>query len=178
MEALRNAFKFFEVGHYVKIDNEYYRITGKDFLIYDYTHSSSVSAGGETSDIEISASEPKEGQIYGFLIAPINDVQVYLKQPSAVSRWGVKTSPLQPITLDISSPEDPNPATLVFTKENNPITLRFGNPTNTSLTPQVRFIGFKYSIEKVTDMDAVSRLMRLADEGKLPIIQFRGVSNQ
>jgi len=177
MEALRNAFKFFEVGHYFKLDNEYYRIKGKDFLIYDYTHSSTVSSGSQSSDTEISASEPKEGQLYGFLIAPINDVQVYLKQPSAVSRWGVKTSPLQPITLDISPPEDPNPATMVFTKENNPITLRFGNPTNVTLTPEVRLIGFKYSIEKVTDMDTVSRLMKLAEEGKLPIITFSGVSN-
>ena len=90
--------------------------------------------------------------------------------PSAVARWGVKGSPVGELTYEISPAEDPNPTTIMATIHERPITVEFDNNLSVAVTPKLRFIGFKYKIEKVTDDIKRRELENKFKEGKLPEI--------
>lgn len=168
-------YKIFEPCWYVKIKDNFYHITNRDFMIYEKTFSS-LAPSAQTGDTVISELEPEQGQLYIFVIGVVNNVTVQLKQPAAVSKWGVKGQPLGSINIDISPAYDPNPATMVATVKDNPIVMNIINNTNTTLTPKVRFIGLKYTIEEVTDAALRRELERRWREGKLPEITLSGLT--
>jgi len=161
--------KKFEVGHYVKINDKYYRI--KDIepfvAIKDY---GVVQPMQKSQEIRDSSLEPKEG-FYRWVAIPLTNVRIRFKIPSSVDRYileGMTDSGY----LDIMDLDGAEPVYAFITFPNQTVTFVFENPNNVSVNAIVKFYGFKYEVEEVKDPDALDYVRKLEKEGKLPIFKF------
>jgi len=164
------VFKVLEPCYYFKMGDKFYHVVSRDFLIYDKTFSS-VAAGGTSDKTEVTELKPDKDEIYVFAIGVFQKgINVHIYQPAAVARWGVKGNPVGNLTYEVSPAEDPNPATMVATIYERSITVEFENNNTVAVTPKLRFIGFKYKVEEVTDPAKKRELEAKFRDGKLPEI--------
>lgn len=165
-----SVFKVLEPAYYFKMGDDFYRVVSRDFMIFDKTFDE-VSPGATSDKIEITELETDKDEVYVFAVGVFNKgLNVHVYQPAAVARWGVKGSPVGNLTYDISPAEDPNPATMMATVYERTLTVEFENMNPVAVVPRLRFIGFKYKIEKITDAAKRQELEEKYMEGKLPEI--------
>lgn len=158
--------KIFSVGHFFVWEKQpgkkfMYRIDNVDLLIYDY--SGQLQGGQKISDVDISTLQPTEGVMYTFFVGVLGPIKVYLKQPTVIARWGVGGYPGY-VTQETSPIYAPNPATFTVVLKDTKFTISIENPTQNTVNYTIRFYGYKYAIEEV------SELLEVTDEG---VIRFK-----
>jgi len=169
---MKDVLKLLEPCHYFKLGDKYYHVTARDFFKYDYTFSS-VSSGGESGKTTIDNLEPEKGEIYVFTVGVFQKgIEVEVYQPQATGRLGVKNY-VATIDWELSPAEDPNKGIVFVTAFGKGIAFNVKNNLETSITPKLRFMGFKYRIEEVTDPSKKAELERLFKEGRLPELQVK-----
>lgn len=167
---MKDVIKLLEPCWYFKLGEKYYHVTARDFFKFDYTFSS-VSAGGESGKTTIDNLEPEKGEVYVFTLGVFQKgIEVEVYQPPATGRFGVKNY-VASIDYELSPAEDPNTSIMLVTAFGKSIAFNVKNNLEVAVTPKVRFIGFKYKVEEVTDTAKISELERLFKEGKLPELQ-------
>jgi len=156
--------------YYFKLGNKYYHVVSRDFFKYDYTFSS-VSAGGESGKTTIDNLEPEKGEVYVFTIGVFQKgIEVETYQPPSTGRFGVKNY-VSTIDYELSPAEDPNQCIVLVNTYGKSVAFNVKNNLDVSITPKLRFVGYKYKVEEVTDVGKIRELESLFKEGKLPELQ-------
>jgi len=127
---------------------KYYKIKNRDPIFYTYTASSSVAAGTSSPTYtELSDLDPPSLQIYQFYaVMPDCNIKVYIKQPASTNRWGTNKTPTAGYITDRDSPVSGSLYVNFWVVEDYPPNIGFANPLNVSVTPKVRFYGWRYEI--------------------------------
>ena len=185
-------FKVFSIGHYfvlrIRPFRLLFRIDNMDHMVY--RESGTVSGGSSTDYQLMTALEPEENQLYGFLIGVKGPVKLSIKQPPAVVKWGTSYTPTGEIT-EITSPyEKPNPATFTVTFKNNTISRAISNQLSDDATYKIVYTGYKYELLKVAEItslknyrivnpdvpeDVVKDVMSAWIRGRIPEITLEGM---
>jgi len=162
--------KRYEVGHYVKIEDKYYRITDIEPFVAVKSYGN-IPARQKTGELRESALEPKEG-FFRWVAMPLSRIRIRFKIPGAVDRYileGISDSGY--LGLDELDGVEPAFAFTVFPQDR--VTFVLENPNTTDVEAIIKFYGFKYKIEEVTESDVLEYVRRLEKEGKLPIYKIR-----
>ena len=147
--------KGFRIGDNVVVKNgeavTYYVVTHKDSIFYVQTHSA-IAAGATQSYAEITNLDPPKYQLYQLknLRLVRGNVQVYLKQPAATNRFGTNRSPDGGYLTDKFDEMDIN----LFIIEDYPPNVQIVNNTLSTVTPILRWIGYRYQIKELKDKPA------------------------
>ncbi len=143
--------KWFRLGDNVSIRTpgggvRYYEITGKDPIFYVHDHDL-VAAGGTQSYAEITNLDPPINQLYQFnrIILVVGNVKVFIKQPAATNRFGTNKSP----EGGYLSMEYDEMKVELFALENFPPNVQIVNGTLSSITPRLRWHGYRYTIKEL-----------------------------
>ena len=142
--------KGFRIGDNVSIKNgeaiSYYVVTHKDSIFYVQTHSA-ISAGATQSYAEITNLDPPKYQLYQLknLRLVRGNVKVYLKQPASTNRFGTNRSPDGGYLTDEYDEMDIN----LFIIEDYPPNVQIINNTLATITPILRWIGYRYQIKEL-----------------------------
>jgi len=165
-------FKLLEPCWYFKLGDKYYHVVARDFFKYDYSFGT-VSAGGESGKVTIDNLEPEKGEIYVFTLGVFQKgVEIEVYQPPATGRFGVKNY-IATVDYELSPAEEPNQSIMLVTAFGKSIAFNAKNNLPVSISPKVRFIGFKYKVEEVVDPVKIRELERMFKEGKLPELATR-----
>ena len=129
----------------------YYTISHRDSIFYVQTHSA-ITAGATQSYAEITNLDPPKYQLYQLknLRLVRGNVQVYLKQPAATNRFGTNRSPDGGYLTDKFDEMDIN----LFITEDYPPNVQIINNTLATVTPILRWIGYRYQIKELKDKPA------------------------
>lgn len=144
--------KGFRIGDNVAIKIgdaiRYYEITHKDPILYVDDHSALAAAGTE-SYTEIGNLDPPVGQLYQFnrIILVRGNVKVYVKQPAATNRFGVNKSPEGGYLTDEFDEMSLN----LFCIEDYPPNVQIKNDTMSSITPRLRWHGYRYQTREIKE---------------------------
>lgn len=149
---------------YIKINDEFYRITTHEPLIYDTAEDtvySAVADGGESTFKDIEKIEPRETprELYQVRFGVEDGCDYYVKYPSGTERFGVnlkkdvgKISALDSHRLAMNEDYE---MWLVHTDYPS---INAKNNTGASVTPKVWFKGMKYNYEEVKDEKVLADL--------------------
>jgi len=160
-------FKILEPCWYFKLGDKYYHVVARDFFRYDYTFSS-VSAGGESGKTTLDNLEPEKGEVYVFTLGVFQKgIEVEVYQPPATGRFGVKNY-VASIDYELSPAEDPNQCIMLVSTYGKSVAFNVKNNLEVAIQPKLRFVGYKYMVEEVTDPAKIKELERMFKEGKLP----------
>ncbi len=127
----------------------YYTITNRDNLFY-LNEPDAVAADSIDSYSEITELNPPHGQLYSVVKIWIDgNIELFLKQPAATSRFGTQRSPSGGLLNDrISSVKGGLYTNLNFTIDNPP-SVQLVNRQPVSITPKIWYIGWRYSIQEL-----------------------------
>lgn len=141
------------VGIRIGDEIKFYRITNRDNILYVDASYAAVTAGTTADYAEVTALNPPKNQLYQFYRVELilGNVKVYLKQPAATNRWGTNRSPAGGFLTDDFDSVDTN----IFVIEDYPPNISIKNGTNVSITPKLRWTGWRYDIEPLTQVPAV-----------------------
>jgi len=173
---MERAYRMLQPCWYFKLGDKYYHVLRRDFFKYDYTYTTSVAAGGESGKVTIENLEPEKGEVYVFTIGVFQKgIEVEVYQPPATGRFGVKNY-VSTIDWELSPAEEPNEAIMLVNVFGKSVAFNFKNNLDVAITPKIRFVGYKYIVEEVTDPAKIRELERLYKEGKLPelLISYKG----
>jgi len=173
-DKMAEPFKTFSIGHYFKLGNDFYRVKNVDWL--DVKKTFVVGPNTESGYTSIDEVSPEVGQIYGFLIGVKGPGKVHVKQPSAVAKWGSKVTPTVYISEEESPYLDPQPGTFCVTVKDRTININVKNELPQTTTTIVRFIGYKYQVEMITNPESKKKLEALFAQGKIPELTIEGFS--
>jgi len=167
--------KWLSVGHYIKIDNVFYRVVNLDSLIVRKTVV--IPAGGEVELGSLADVEPEEGVMYAFLIGIQGPAAISVNQPSSIQRFGSRTQPRGYISYMESPADYPSPMTFIVTMKARPIDVIVKNLNSSAQeTILLKFEGFKYELEEVKDPKLLAHLEALYKAGKLPAVLTKGIA--
>ena len=160
--------KKFEVGHYVKIEDKYYKVVDIEPFVAVKSYGN-VPAMQRTAEIRESALEPKEGFLR-FVALPLTDVRIRFKIPGSTDRFvleGIGNSGFLDL-MDLDGAE-PVYAFTIFPQDK--VVFVIENPNPIGVEAVIKFYGFKYKIEEITEADVLDYVKKLEKEGKLPIFK-------
>ena len=124
---------------------KYYEITNRDNIFFVDDSYSAVTAGSTSDFAEVTKLNPPSLQMYQLHRVDLveGNVKVFLKQPAATNRWGTNRSPNGGfLTDDYDSAE-----TNIFVMEDYPPNISIKNGTNVSITPKLRWFGWRYDLK-------------------------------
>ncbi len=137
----------FAVGDKVGMEHNgvvrWVQIKGKERLIYRYTHSAAISAGGTASAFtDLSDLDPADGELYYLQKIEFlrGNLTLTLRQPGAVNRFGTN---IAPSNGEINVLND-DAQLDVFVQKNLTPQVSFANNGRDSTTPRLKFHGWKY----------------------------------
>ena len=172
-DKIAEPVKWLSIGHYIKVDDEFYRIANVDALVYRY------QAPTVTTELSIGNTnmEPVEGVMYAFVIGIQGRVAISINQPAATQKWGVDAQPRGWITYVESPYYNPSPLTFTVSLKARTFTLNIKNLDTDPQTPLIKYIGYKYELEPVSSA-LKAQLEKLYLAGRLPAVLTRGISKQ
>ena len=173
-DKMAEPFKIFSIGHYLKLGNDFYKVTNVDMI--DIKKTFVVAPNTETGFISTDEVKPDLSNVYAFLIGIRGPGRIAVKQPSAVAKWGSKFSPISFITEEESPYLDPAPGTFCVTVKDRTINLNVKNEYAINTTTLVRFIGYKYQVQRVENPEEQKRLATLFAQSKIPEVTIEGFS--
>ncbi len=172
MDYAENGFR---IGDNVAImigdTPKFYKIIHRDSIFYVDDHSALAAASTESFS-EITNLDPPINQLYQFnRIALVRgNVKVYVKQPAATNRFGTNKSPEGGYLTDEYDEMKLN----LFCIEDYPPNVQIVNDTLSSITPRLRWHGYRYQIEKIEVPSGAKSLP--AGEVSTPV-RIGGISN-
>jgi len=171
------------VGFFVKVNDQFYQITGKEPFEYRTGEEasaffSSVASGSESGYKSITEIEPDEFPLRLMYITPgIRDgMRYYVKIPVGSARFGTDvTKDIGFIDNEISPYHAPNENFGFWLIHNYYPSINAKNNTGLAMTPKVYFKGYKFDIVQVNNSDTKVALQ----SGRIPFanIIIGGVKN-
>lgn len=122
-------------------------------IIHDF---GSIASEDDTGDVEVTALYQDEDNCAHYRVFPLDDLNLEVKQPKALTRWTTKeaTTYLDQLHGQYVAAEYRH-LTEVFVFEDEKIYFLCRNPTKyTQPRNRVLFIGFRYSVEKLKERPA------------------------
>lgn len=156
----------FRIGDNVAVkiveSTTYYEITHMDPILYVDTHAA-LAAGATEAYAEVSNLDPPVEQLYQFIqiILVRGNVKVYVKQPASTNRFGTNKSPDGGYLTD---EYDEMPLNL-FCMEDYPPNVQIVNGTLASITPRLRWHGYRYQLKKLEGRPATFTPIRIGGIG-------------
>lgn len=140
----------FAVGDNVKINKNFYKVVKRDNIFVPITYSAITTGSAQDYTAEDKLNPPCD-QIYQIaMIRPKHNVRVLLKQPGAITRWGVNKQPSSSFLGD----EDSEQPIDLFVVENKQPLIRIENFAPVSVTPVIEYRGWKYQVEVIERVPA------------------------
>jgi len=141
-------------GMNIRIDEDFFKINQVQSVNVQETFSS-VSAGNslgktEASDLQPNDS-PTEKRVYQIVPGiKQDDIRIELYHPTATQALGTDNDPTGFITADESPFESPNEDYTLWVPPNEKVSIDAINQSSiVSITPVLRFAGFKYDVEEL-----------------------------
>lgn len=162
--------KKFEVGHYVKIEDKYYKVVEIEPFVAVKSYGV-IPAKQKTPELRESALEPKEG-FFRWVALPLTNIRIRFKIPGSVDRFvleGIGDSGY----LDIMDLDGIEPVYSFVTFPQDKVVFVLENPNPIDVEAIIKYYGFKYKIEEVTEAEVLDYVRKLEKEGKLPIYKVR-----
>lgn len=130
---------------------KFYEVISRDTIFYVDSHSA-ITAGSTEDYTEITNLNPPSDQIYQIYQIELaeGNVDVYLKQPAATNRWGTNRSPAGGYLDD----EHDTALVDMWLIEDYPPNVKLINNTNVSITPKLRWWGWRYQVKELTQKPA------------------------
>lgn len=132
---------------YLQGTTSYYKILHRDTIFYTDAHAALASGGTETY-ANVTNLNPPTDQVYQFYNIDIDgNVRVFLRQPAATHRWGTNLSPAGGYLTQ----RDDDQIVNIWTLQDYPPAIQIVNPTNATVTPTLKWYGWRYGIEKIAE---------------------------
>lgn len=127
---------------------KYYKIKNKDGIYYNYSGSAVAASTTSAAYTELTDLDPPVNQIYQiYSVMPDANIRTYIKQPASTNRWGTNRVPAGGYITDRDSPYSTSQYLNFWVYEDYPPNIGFTNSSNISITPNVRFYGWRYEME-------------------------------
>jgi hypothetical protein len=122
----------------------YYQIINRDTIFLLDAHDSLATAGTEDYT-EYTNLDPPADQLYQIYQVELaeGNVDVYIKQPAATNRWGTNRSPTGGYLDDEHDIADVD----IWITEDYPPAVKIVNNTGVTITPKLRWWGWKYLLK-------------------------------
>lgn len=149
MEDLQKGLR---VGDNVAInvgeETRYYKIMNRDTIFLRDDHSA-IAAGEAEDYTEITNLDPPSTQLYQIYKVELaeGNVDCFIKQPAATNRWGTNRSP----TGGYLDDEHDTAIVDIWITEDYPPAVRLVNNTNVSVTPKLRWWGWRYDLKALPE---------------------------
>lgn len=124
----------------------YFKVINRDTIFLVDTHAALATGSTEDYTEYTNLNPPIDQlfQIYKLELAEGN-VDVYLKQPAATNRWGTNRSP----TGGYLDDEHDTALVDIWMTEDYPPAVKLVNNTDVTVTPKLRWWGWKYLLESL-----------------------------
>jgi hypothetical protein len=121
---------------------KYYKITNRDQLFYNDAHSA-ITAGSYEDYAEITNLNPPSSEIIQvYKITKNANIQINLKQPATVNRFGTNRSPE-------GGPIPTDELIDLWILKNYPPQVKLSNNTGVSITPTLKWHGWRYQVDEL-----------------------------
>lgn len=133
---------------YLEGEDEYYQIENRETfnIEKDYSSLDPNATLGKTEETVI---EPSDDVIYQLWVGIEHDIKLFFWQPSSTKSLGTDEDPDGFMTMDISPKNSPNRDYTFFIPPERTIHLDMENLASVTITPNLRFTGFKYQVTKL-----------------------------
>jgi len=152
MEDLQKGMR---IGNNVAIrvgdEIRYYEIINRDTIFLVDTHAA-LAAGATEDYAEYTNLNPPDRQIFQIYKIELaeGNVDFYLKQPAATNRWGTNRSP----TGGFLDDEHDTAIVDIWITKDYPPYVKLVNNTDVSITPKLRWWGWRYLVKQLADKPA------------------------